>query len=73
MDKIAPYWKAVVGFIAPAAGFLIGAVTEASDGGATITGSEWITALCTAVVTAAAVYAVRNQATVENVDGRHEL
>ena len=61
MEKIAPYWKAVVGFIAPAAGFLIGAVTEASDGGATITASEWITALCTAIVTSAVVYSVPNR------------
>jgi hypothetical protein len=71
MEKLAPYWKAVVGFVAPAAAILISAVLEGSDGGTAITGAEWVTAGCTAVITAAGVYSVRNQ-TVENVNGRHE-
>lgn len=61
MDKIAPYWKAVMAFIAPAAVVIMAAVTDASAGGAAITAGEWITALCTAVVTSAGVYAVPNQ------------
>lgn len=51
----APYWKAVLGFIAPAASTLIIAVQDGSAGGSAITQSEWITALCTAVVTSGAV------------------
>ena len=62
MDKIAPYWKAVMAFIAPAAVVIMASVTDASAGGADITAAEWITALCTAVVTSAGVYAVPNRA-----------
>lgn len=74
MEKLAPYWKAVVGFVAPACAILISAVLEGSDGGTAITAAEWVTAGCTAVITAAAVYRVPNSPvpTVENVNGRHE-
>lgn len=61
MDKIAPYWKAVVGFVAPAAAIIISAVTDVSAGGEVITAGEWVTAVCTAVITAAGVYAVENK------------
>ena len=61
MEKIAPYWKAVIGFIAPAAVVIMASVTDASAGGQAITGGEWITALCTAIVTSAGVYAVPNK------------
>lgn len=61
MDKIAPYWKAVVGFVAPGAAIIVSAVTDASAGGAAITAGEWVTAVCTAVITAAGVYAVENK------------
>lgn len=57
MKRIAPYWKAVVGFIAPGASLLIAAVLPVSDGGSAITSAEWITAAATPFVTAAAVYA----------------
>jgi hypothetical protein len=60
MDKIAPYWKAVLGFIAPGAVVIAGAVTEASVGGTAITSGEWILAACAAVITGAGVYAVPN-------------
>jgi hypothetical protein len=60
MDKIAPYWKAVIGFVAPGATILISSVLEGSAGNEAITAGEWITALCTAVVTAGAVYAKAN-------------
>lgn len=60
MDKIAPYWKAVVGFIAPACAIIISSVLPGSDGGDVITAAEWITAACTAIITSAGVYTVRN-------------
>ena len=60
IDKIAPYWKAVVAFVAPAATILTSAVTETSAGGTAITPGEWVTAVCACFITAAAVYAVPN-------------
>lgn len=56
MDKLANAWKAGVGFIAPAATVIISATLNDSPGGSTITKAEWIVALCTAVVSASAVY-----------------
>lgn len=61
MDRIAPYWKAVVGFIAPGAVVIGSAVTEASDAGTAITSAEWVTALVSMIVTSAAVYTVPNR------------
>ena len=61
MNALAPYYKAVMGFLAPGAVVIIASVPEASDGGTAITGSEWVTALCTAIVTAAGVYAIPNR------------
>ena len=40
IDKIAPYWKAIVAFVAPAAVTLTSAVTESSAGGTAITPGE---------------------------------
>lgn len=57
MKRIAPYWKAAVGFVAPGASLVIAAVLPGSDGGSAITAAEWITAAATCVVTAGAVYA----------------
>lgn len=61
MNTIAPYFKAVVAFIAPGAVVLTSAVTDASAGGAAITPGEWVTAACATVITAAGVYAVPNR------------
>ena len=61
MDKIAPYFKAVMAFIAPGAVLVISAVMAGSDGGTAITTSEWITIVCAMVLTAAGVYAVPNK------------
>lgn len=61
MTLIAPYWKAVVAFVAPGATILIAAVTAPSDGGTAITSAELVTALATCVVTAATVYKVPNR------------
>ena len=61
MNALAPYFKAIVGFIAPGAVVLTSAVTEGSAGGVAVTPGEVITALCATVITAAAVYAVPNK------------
>lgn len=53
--------KAVVGFLAPALVFLGTAVLESSDGGTSITGSEWLQALIAAVVTSAGVFSASNK------------
>jgi hypothetical protein len=59
--NISKYWKAIVGFVAPGAVFIGSAVTVGSEGGSTITTSEWVTALVACVVTAAGVAAVSNK------------
>jgi hypothetical protein len=61
IERVAPYWKAVVGFVAPGAVLIGSAVTEASDGGTAITASEWVTAVVAMVVTSATVYGVPNR------------
>lgn len=61
MEHVAPYFKAVVAFVAPAAILITSAVTEASAGGEAITSGEWITAACATIITAAGVYAVPNK------------
>lgn len=60
MDKLAPYAKAVVAFVAPGAVVLTSAVLEASVGGTAVTSGEWITAACATVITSAGVYAIPN-------------
>ena len=69
MNALAPYFKAVVAFIAPGAVVLTSAVTEASVGGEVITSGEWVTAVCATIITGAAVYAVPNKPV---TDGKHE-
>lgn len=59
--NFAPYFKAVVAFIAPGAVVLTSAVTDASAGGEFITSGEWVTAICATIITGAAVYAVPNK------------
>lgn len=51
------YWKAILAFVAPGATLVIAAVTDGSQGGSTITTSEWITAVATCVVSASVVAA----------------
>ena len=60
METIAYYWKAIIGFTAPAAVVIGSAVTDASGGGSHITQAEWITALVAAVVTSGGVLVKRN-------------
>lgn len=55
LEKLPYYWKAVMGFLAPAAVVLVSAVLESSAGGERITQGELITAGCAAVITAGAV------------------
>lgn len=53
----AKYWKAGLAFVTPGAVLIGAAVTDASQGGSTITGAEWVTALVACVVTAGVVAA----------------
>lgn len=64
---ITPYAKAIVGFLAPGAVILTGAVVESSPSGVSITLGELVTAVCAMVITAGGVYVVPNRGT-----GRHE-
>ena len=60
IEKIEPYWKAVVGFIAPGAVIITASVLPGSDGGTAITLAELVTAACACIITAAGVYATPN-------------
>lgn len=62
MNALAPYFKAVVAFIAPGAVVITSSVLPGSDGGTFITQAEAITAACACILTAAGVYAVANRA-----------
>lgn len=63
LRKIAPYWKAVAAFLAPAAGQLVFYVQADSAGGSSITTSEWIALVAISVSTSGAVYAKGNGTT----------
>lgn len=57
MKHIAPYWKAIVGFIAPGAALVVAALLPESDGGSVITQAEALRAVAVCFVTGGAVYA----------------
>lgn len=61
MDRIAPYWKAVVGFFTPGIITLVAAVQDGSPGGSGITEPEWIGIIAACVVTGGAVFGVGNK------------
>jgi hypothetical protein len=61
LTKIAPFYKAIVGSVAPGAVLITAAVQDSSPGGSAITTAEWVTALVACVVTAGGVAAVKNQ------------
>ena len=61
MKNIGRYTKAIVGFVAPGLVIVATALTDASDGGSSITQTEWISAGIACVLTAAGVYAVKNK------------
>lgn len=63
LKKIAPYWKAVIGFITPGVVGLVAAVQDASPGGSAVTGPEWVGIGAACVLTSAGVYAVKNAPT----------
>jgi hypothetical protein len=70
MNKIAPYWKALVAFIAPGAALMIADSTTGS-----ISGTDLLVALATCIVSAGAVYAAPKNASTtprryRNEDGR---
>jgi hypothetical protein len=50
------YWKAIAGAIAPGVVIIVSSVTEQSEGGTTITTSEWVTAVAAIILSGAAVY-----------------
>lgn len=60
MTNFGRYWKAILGFVTPGVVVLGSAVTEASDGGSTITTTEWVTALVACVATGGLVAAKGN-------------
>jgi uncharacterized membrane protein HdeD (DUF308 family) len=61
VNAIAPYLKAVVGFIVPGIIALIAAVSDGSDNGQTITGPEWIGIAAACILTSAGVWGVPNR------------
>lgn len=69
MSRLGPYWKAFLGFVAPAASVVGTAILPDSDGGSAITGPEWVAAAVAAVITGAAVYAKANHPTAAVPDG----
>jgi hypothetical protein len=61
MNKIAPYAKAVAGFLVPFAGQILAAMQDGSAGGSVITQQEWVTAALTSLVAGGAVFGVPNR------------
>jgi hypothetical protein len=61
MEKIAPYYKALTAFLVPFLTQVVASMTEASEGGQTITTSEWLTALVTSLIAGGVVFAVPNR------------
>lgn len=61
MNSIAPYYKAVAGFLVPFLTQLAAALTGTSDGGTNITSQEWLTAIITSLVAGGVVFAVPNK------------
>ena len=55
MRNYQQWWKAILAFIIPGVVTLGAAITDGSDGGSTITSTEWITAAFACVLTAGAV------------------
>jgi hypothetical protein len=60
LNRLAPVRKAVVGFATPVVVVLAGAVLPTSDGGSSITGSEWSAALAAGLATLGLVYKTKN-------------
>jgi hypothetical protein len=60
MTKLAPYLKALVGFITPGVVGLVAAVQDASPGGSAITGPEWVGIGAACILTGGAVFSTPN-------------
>jgi hypothetical protein len=60
MRKLAQYWKGILGFITPGVVAFGVAVTEGSDGGETVTQTEWVGIVVAMLVTGGLVTAKRN-------------
>lgn len=60
MNKIAPYLKAVVGFLTPGVVALGFAIQDGSPGNSAITQAEWVAALVACFMTGGAVFTVKN-------------
>jgi hypothetical protein len=60
IEAVKPYLKSVTAFIAPGVVALVAAVQDASPGGSSVTGPEWIGIVAACILTSAAVYAVPN-------------
>ena len=61
MERIAPYWKSIIGFISPGVVGLVAAVQDGSPGGSSITGPEWVGIAAACILTGGAVFAVPNK------------
>lgn len=61
MEKIAPYWKAVVGLLVPLLGGVIAAMQDGTPGGSSITGQEWLGIVLIALTTSGVVFGVPNK------------
>ena len=59
IEKIAPYWKAVVAFLVPGLAVLVTFITGEEGFGA-VTTNEWLLVVI-ALLTPIAVYSVRNK------------
>ena len=58
---IAPYWKAVVGFLTPGVVAFTAALQDGSPGGSQITGAEWGGILAAMFITGGLVYSTPNK------------
>jgi hypothetical protein len=61
-ERVAEYRKAIAGFLVPALAVLGTSLFAGSDGGTTITASEWVTIAIAALGTSSAVAIVSNRA-----------
>ena len=60
LDRIRPYAKAVVAFIAPGVTALVSAVQDGSQAGSAVSGPEWVGIAAACILTCAAVYTTPN-------------
>ncbi|KNX38115.1 hypothetical protein [Luteipulveratus halotolerans] len=68
LDKVRPYAKAVVAFIAPGVVALVAAVQDSSPGGTGVTGPEWVGIGAAMVLTGGAVFGTPNTRPVRGED-----